>query len=273
MGSAAERRTQAGLAGGAITHFQKARGQICARQGIVRTMRQRMPVGIGGGGIFALQQQNASERCQYFGATRRSIASFRKDRARLAAVVMVEVQASEVQLQINGFRCQCKTAFDDADGLVEASDLGELAGQFLEGRQKWWAPRRGPAQLFNRFRIASGAAQRRPKQGFDSGIAIAPRCLFEGLDRLPSTVQSEQGLSQYRYGSGVGPAPSQDFSGELFCLSELPRSQREGGAFEQLCAVSAANVWGKRRLRHGAYNWMALTIAITAASERPETLA
>jgi len=273
MGSVAEHRTQVSLAGGAITHFQKACGKICARQGIVRTMRQRMPVGVGGGGIFALQQQNASKRCQYFGATRRSIASFRKDRARLAAVVMVEVQASKVQLQINGFRCQCKTAFDDGDGLVEASGLGKLAGEFLEGRQKWWAPRRGPAQLFNRFRTASGAAQRRPKQGFDTGIATAAHCLFEGRDRLHSTVQSEQGSSQYRYGSGVGPAPSQDFSGELLCLNELPRSQREGGAFEQLCAVSAADVWGKRRLRHGAYNWMTLTIAITAANERPETVA
>jgi hypothetical protein len=37
--------------------------------------------------------------------------------------------------------------------------------------------------------------------------------------------------------------------------------------------VSAADVWGKRRLRHGAYNWMTLTIAITAANERPETVA
>ena len=76
VGSAAERRTQGGLAGGAIAHLQKACGEIRARQGIIRTMPQRMPVGVGGGGIFAVQQQNARELCQYFGATRRSIASF-----------------------------------------------------------------------------------------------------------------------------------------------------------------------------------------------------
>ena len=47
---------------------------------------------------------------------------------------MLEVQASKVQLQINGFRRQGKTAFDDGDGLIDASGLGELAGEFLEGR-------------------------------------------------------------------------------------------------------------------------------------------
>ena len=205
-GAAAERRTQVGLAGVAITHFQKACGEIGARQGIVGTQRQRMPVGIGGSGIFAVQQQDASELCQDFGAPRRSFASLRKDRARLAAVVAVEVQARKVQLQIDGFRRQCKSAFDDGDGLVDASGLGKLAGEFLEGRQKWRAPRRGPAQLFNRFRTASGAAQRRAKQGFDPRIAAAARCLFEGRDRLLSTVLSDQGLSQYRCGGGVGPA-------------------------------------------------------------------
>ena len=75
VGSAAERRTQVGFAGVAIAHFEKAGGEIRAREGVVRTVRQRMPVGVGGGDIFAVQQQNASEICQYFGATWRSIAS------------------------------------------------------------------------------------------------------------------------------------------------------------------------------------------------------
>ena len=156
----------------------------------------------------------------------------------------LKVQASKVQLQIDGFRCQCKTVFDGGDGLVDASGLGELAGEFLKGRQKWRAPRRGPAQLFDRFRTASGAAQRRPKQGFDTGIAVAAYCLFERLDRLPCTVQSEQRLSQNRYGGGVGPVTSQNISGEPLRLGELPRSQRVGGTFEQLYAVSAADVGG-----------------------------
>ena len=93
-----------------------------------------MPVGVGCEGIFAVQQQNARELFQYVEVARRSIASFCKDLARLGAVVYLEVQASKVQLQINGFRCQCKTTYDDGDALIDASGLGELAGEFPEGR-------------------------------------------------------------------------------------------------------------------------------------------
>ena len=198
LGPAAQRRTQVGLAGVAITHFQKACGEIGARHGIVGTQRQRMPEGIGGSGIFAVQQQDARELRQDFGAPRRSFASLRKDRARLAAIVAVEVEARKVQLQIDAFRRQCERAFGDGDGLVDASGLGKLASEFLEGRQKGRAPRGGPAQLFNRFRAASGAAKRRAKQGFDPGIAAAARRLFERRDRLPSPVLGDQGLSQDR---------------------------------------------------------------------------
>jgi len=72
--SAADRRTQVGLASVAIPHFQKACGKIRAGKGVVGTMRQRMPVGVGGGGVVAVQQQNAGQLRQYFGATRCGIA-------------------------------------------------------------------------------------------------------------------------------------------------------------------------------------------------------
>ena len=183
---------------------------------------------------------------------------------------MLQVQASEVQLQIDGFRRQCKTAFDDDDGLVEASGPGELPGEFLEGRQKWRAPRRRLAQLFDRFRAASGAAQRRPKQGFDTGVASAARGSFEGRNRLPCPVESEQGMSQDRCGGSVGPAAFQDLGGELLCLGKPLCSQREGGAFEQRGAASAADGWGKWRFRHGACHCMASAMAIMAANQRPE---
>src|SRR6185437_9526777 len=58
---AAQRRTQIGFAGVAVTHFQKAGGEIGARQGIVGAQRERMPEGIGGSGIFAVQKQDATE--------------------------------------------------------------------------------------------------------------------------------------------------------------------------------------------------------------------
>ena len=72
--SAAKRRTQARLASVAITHLQKASGEISAGKGIIRTMRQRMSIGIGGGGIFAVLNQHTSKRHPDFRTPRRSIA-------------------------------------------------------------------------------------------------------------------------------------------------------------------------------------------------------
>ena len=162
-----------------------------------------MPVGIGGGDIFAVQQQHPRQRRQYFGPPGRCFARIDEDRARLAALVAQEVQARKVQLQVDGSRRQCETAFDDRDGLVDPSGLGKLAGEFLEGRRKWRPPRRRPAQLLDRFRAASGAAQRRAQQGFDTGIVAAARCLFERRDRLVSAVLREQGPSQDRRRAAV----------------------------------------------------------------------
>jgi len=103
LGPAAQSCPQAGFAGLALTHFQKASGQIGARHGIVRTKRQGMPADVGGRGIFAFQQQDASERDQYFRTCRRSFESIQKDCARPAALVLVEMQACKVQSQVNVF--------------------------------------------------------------------------------------------------------------------------------------------------------------------------
>ena len=114
----------------------------------------------------------------------------------------------------------------------------------------------GAPQLFNRFRAASGAAQCRPKQHFDTRIAATACCLFQGCDRLLATVLSDQGPSQDRHRDDVGPAHSQDFSGELLGLGEVPHPQREGGAFKHLRAGmvvgSATDRWERRMLRQGA---------------------
>src|SRR6185437_15713815 len=99
-----------------------------------------------------------------------------KDRARHAAVVAVDMEAGQVQLQIDAFRYQCQSAFGDGDGLVDASSLDKLAREFLERRQEGRAPGGGPEQLFDRVRAASGTAKRRAKQGFDPRIAAAARC-------------------------------------------------------------------------------------------------
>ena len=76
-------------------------------------------------------------------------------------------------MQINGLRRQFQSAFDSGDGFVKASGLDELASEFLEGRQNWWSACRSTAQLFNRFGLASGVAQRCPQQDFNAGVAVA----------------------------------------------------------------------------------------------------
>ena len=268
LGPAAQRRAQTGLAGVALAHFQEACAEIRARHGIVRTVCKGVPVGIGGGGIFTVQQQDAGERRQYFGATGGCFTGPQKDRPRLAAFVAVQMQAREIQLQLDGLRRQRNSAFDDGDGLIDAPGLGKLAGEFLESRRKRRPPRRGPAQLFNRFLAASGAAQRRPEQGFDTSVAAVARGPFERRDRFPVAVLTDQGPSQDRSGGGVSPARSEHFSGELLGLGEPPHSQRGSGAFERLGAamlLSAADGGEGGRLRHRDINVSSFAIATTAA--------
>ena len=57
---------------------------------------------------------------------------------------------------------------------------------------------------------------------------------FEGRDRFPVAVLTDQGSGQYRRGGGVGPARPEDFSGEMLGLGEPLHPQRGGGAFEHL---------------------------------------
>jgi hypothetical protein len=84
-------------------------------------------------------------------------------------------------------------AFAVPEGITTASidtSNGKLAGEFLEGWHKWRAPRRDPAQLFNRFGSAAGAAQRR-------AIAREPNqprqylMLAEILDKMGRTSEAQ----------------------------------------------------------------------------------
>lgn len=80
--------------------------EIGARQGVIGTQRQRMPVGIGGRGILAVQQQDASERRQDFGVPWRSFASVQKNNARFATFIAVEG---------NRARSTCRSMFSGAN--------------------------------------------------------------------------------------------------------------------------------------------------------------
>jgi len=145
---------------------------------------------------------------------------------------MLEVKASQIQLKVNGTGCQRNCAFNDGDRLANTCQSGELAGEFLKGWQEWRSRHYRPAKQIDCFRTASNAAQCRAQQGFDTGITMALRRLFEGRDCFLTAVLSEQGSTQYRCCGGVGSAAFQDFRGELLCFGESLPLQCDRGAFE-----------------------------------------
>jgi hypothetical protein len=124
-------------------------------------------------------------------------------------------------LQIDVFRQQGNAALDGRDRVVDPARLGKLAGEFLNGRRKWRPPRRGPAQLFDRFFAASGAAECRAKQGFEPGIVAAADDFFQRRDGFVATVLCDQRLGEQRHGGRVGPARAQHFSGKPLGLGEM----------------------------------------------------
>ncbi len=154
---------------------------------------------------------------------------------------MLEVKASQIELEVDGSRRQRKCAFNDGDRLVDTRHSGELAGEFLKGWQKWRSRHYRPAKQIDCFRTASNAAQCGAQQGFDAGITMALRRLFERRDCLPAAVLSEQGATQYRCGGGVGSAAFQDFRGELLCFGESLPLQCDRSAFEQMRTSSTVD--------------------------------
>ena len=70
VGSAACRQADARFAGVALAHFQKASAQIGPRHGIVGPQRKYAPIGIGGGGVFAIQKHDLGQPSQNIGPAR-----------------------------------------------------------------------------------------------------------------------------------------------------------------------------------------------------------
>ena len=137
--------------------------------------------------------------------------------------------------------CRCRRARSSCRSMVSGANARPLSTTAMASSTRpalaswlassWKAGVNGGRRAVVR-RNCSIASARRPalpsaapsQAGFrcHARIAAAACCLFEGRDCLPSTVLSLQGLSQDRHGGGVGPARSQDFSGELLGLGELP---------------------------------------------------
>ena len=160
LGTTAKRQTQIGLSGVTLPRFQQARGEVGARHGIIGMHRQCASIGVGGISIVTVQQQDASERRQDVTASRRGSLCSQQDRSRLAALVVFDVEARQVQLQLDNLRRKRESGFDNRNGLSETPALGKLPGKFLEGRQERRPTRCRPAQLLDGFGTTAGMPPR-----------------------------------------------------------------------------------------------------------------
>jgi len=162
----------------AFAHFQQAFAQIDPRQHIVRLQPERVPIEIGGGGIFPVQDHRLGERDEGIVSFRRERAHLLKHRARPGAVVPLEIEIAKRHPQIDAIWRKRETALEQFDAFVKTSGVGELATEFDECRRKGWTPRGRALQLLNGLAASSGGRQGHGKQGFSSGSPLrrAARC-------------------------------------------------------------------------------------------------
>ncbi len=230
----ADCQAKVGLTGVTLPHLEQANGQIGTRHCIFRSQRKRASIGVRGRGILTVHQKGARERCQNIRTVPRELLCLQQDCARLAALIALQMEASQIQFQIDTLRRERQGAFDDVDCFAKMSIAGELSGQLLKGRKKWWPPRGGAAQEFDSLGATSGGAQCRTEKGFDGRIIVAARRLLQRRDRLLFAFLRQQRPGQDRHRSNIGPARFQHFGGKLLGLAELSHPQRKGGALEQL---------------------------------------
>ncbi len=216
----------------AIAHLQQTCGEVGACHGILGAQRQRTAIGVGGLSILALQQQDPGERRQNVSASRRGLASLQQQALRLVAFVVLDVQARQIQFQIDAAGRERETFLDDGNRLAEASGGGELTRKLLEGRKEGRPARDGATQSLDRFGAASGAAKRRTEKGFDAGIIAAARHLLQRRNRLARTVLRHQGMGQDRGRDDIGSARSQDIGCDLLGLAEPLRAERQSGTLQ-----------------------------------------
>lgn len=243
---AANRQTKRGLAGVALSHLQQANGEIGAHQCIVWSQRQCASIGIRGGDILSVHQKRAGEGCQEVQTVRCKLPCLRQDRERPGTVIELQMEARQIQLQIDALGCERQRAFDHADRIAKLAIARELSGQFLEGGQEWRPFGSGTAQQRDSLSATPGGAQRCAKQRFDGWVVVAAGRLLERRNRFLCALLSEQGLGQDRHGSGIGSARSQNFRRQLLGFAKRLHPQREGGAFKQpgvRMDVTAGYVW------------------------------
>ena len=237
LGPTTDCQPKVGLSGVTVPQFQQTGGEVGSRRRIFRRESQGAPEGVRGKSNLAVQEKDASERCQDIRAVPRKLLRLQQDCACLAAIVAMYVEVGQIKLQVDTLWCERERVFEDVDCLAKTSIPGKLLGELA---------RLGAAQEFVSLGATPGGVQRFTKKDFDGRIFVAARRLFQRRDRLLASHLSKQSLGQDRHSGGIGPARFQHFRSKLLGLGEMLHPQRKGGAFEQLGArvdVTARYVW------------------------------
>jgi hypothetical protein len=216
------------LSGVTVPQFQQTGGEVDSRQRIFRRKSQGAPEGVRGKNNLAVQEKDASERCQDIRTVPRKLLRLQQDCACLAAIVAMHVEVGQIKLQVDTLWCERERVFEDVNCLAKTSIPGKLTGELA---------RLGAAQEFVSLGATPGGVQRLDKKDFDGRmIFVAARRLFQRRDRLLASHLSKQSLGQDRHSGNIGPARFQHFRSKLLGLGEMLHPQRKGGAFKQLGA-------------------------------------
>ena len=241
LGTTVGRLPKVGLSGVTVPQLQQTGGKVNSRQRVLRRESQGAPEGVRGKSNIAVQEKDATERCQDIRTVRRKLLCLQQDGACLAAIVAMHVEVGQIKLQIDTLWCERERVFEGVDGLAKTSIPGKLLGNLA---------RCGAAQVFVSLGATPDGIQRLTKKHFDGRIFVAARRLFQRRDRFLASILSKQGLGKDRHSGGIGPARFQHVRSKLLGLGEMLHPQRKGGAFKQLGArvdVTARYVWHSNR--------------------------
>jgi hypothetical protein len=155
---AAHRFAQARFACFALAQFEQASAEFEPRRGIARLHCEHAPIGVGRGGIFAVQDHGLREASQDVEPLRRQRLRLQQDRAGATARIALLKNEREVEMHFDALGSEFERAFEHRDRLVMAPGVGELTATFEESRQKRRPSRRGSAQLLKGFFARPAAA-------------------------------------------------------------------------------------------------------------------
>ena len=163
-----------------------------------------MTVGVGGLRIGAVEKLGPGKFGQDIGASRPDRARRGQHGTRFGAIVIPDMHAAKVELQIDAGRGEREGLLDHPDRLANLAGVRKLARQLLERGQIGRTACCGSPQLRQSIASAPRGTQHMAEQRLDFGIAIALRGFLQRRNRLLRALLAEQGMGEDQHGIPVG---------------------------------------------------------------------